>query len=442
MKEGERTLDAVVAQYPDRLSVLAGNGSAFLPPQTFTGPGVSALSGVALADLGGDGTLDIVEPAYGGMAVVLGNGDRTFWSPATLSVGLPYPHAAKPKKVLLADLNGDGKLDLVWLQDYYSNITNTGTALMTALGHGDGTFGAAMCQTLVPEDVDAIGAGDFTGDGVVDIAVVDVFGKVEVVVGNHDGTLHPTAPISFRTGSAKLPRVAFGDFNGDGVLDIATVPRGLPYAYVGLAVPGQNPPAFKVQQVALGQAGYAIAEAPGMAGHLPDLQIVTSPSGNTSQILTLHNNGDGTFDAATISSSSGPAAATYGIAAGDLDGDGVADLALSVNPNAGNHLYLFHGNGDGTFSASANLAVDFAYQIELRNVTLQTVPDVVTFDFGHVSIVPNHGDGTFGAPVTWLTGFFNSECDVGDVNGDGLLDIVSPDPRAQQLQILLHDARL
>ena len=205
-------------------------------------------------------------------------------SPSFSTVGLTG--SGQPENVAAADLNGDGKVDLVVVSVYAG-------ALSVFLGNGDGSFGPEL---LLPSS--SIGSAaviaDFNGDGKPDIATVEnssTGGSVRLYLGNGDGTFTPTADSPFYSGFIGNTSLAVGDFNGDGKLDIVVVAQ-------------QGP----------------------------------------SQAYVLLGNGDGTFgQVASFGSVNQP----FGVAVGDFNGDGKLDLALSDFGTSSVAILL--GNGNGTF---------------------------------------------------------------------------------------------
>jgi hypothetical protein len=160
--------------------------------------------GLAVADLNGDGNLDAVSAD---VFVVLGNGDGTlrensYW----YNTGLSDPD---PRAVAVGDLTGDGIPDLVV----------AGQTVVVLPGLGDGMFAAAIRQTANGSMHTGVVVADFNGDGKLDAVTADSdTGTVSELLGNGDGTLRYDG--AFATGLSPAG-VAVGDFNGDGRLDVA-----------------------------------------------------------------------------------------------------------------------------------------------------------------------------------------------------------------------------
>jgi hypothetical protein len=144
------------------------------------------------------------------VGVLLGNGDGTFAPGGTFATG------PDPTSIALADLRGNGTLDVVTANFTFGGATGTVSVL---LGNGDGTFQAKQ-DYAVGANPHNVQVADLDGDGHPDIVVTNrSSNSVSVLLGNGDGTFQPHQ--DFATGAGPFS-VAVGDFNGDGLPDLAT----------------------------------------------------------------------------------------------------------------------------------------------------------------------------------------------------------------------------
>ena len=187
-------VSAVDSQGAALVSLLVGNSDGtFRPPVDF--PAVAGP--LAVGDFNGDGNPDLILTGSTRGAILLGDRAGSFRAPLFLpSLG-----------GLVADFNGDGKPDLAV----------AGYGLQILLGNGDATFRSAGTIGDGQTYLSALGAADFNDDGKPDLLVADNAG-LSLQLGNGDGSFQ--APVSLAIAGGQ---VAIGDFNGDGVPDIAVV---------------------------------------------------------------------------------------------------------------------------------------------------------------------------------------------------------------------------
>jgi hypothetical protein len=382
---------------------LAAAAPAFLPAVTYDSSGSPAYS-VAVADVNGDHKPDLLvancgpTSACGGgingvLGVLLGNGDGTFLPAVTYGSG-----GFGAGGVAVADVNGDGKPDLLVANDYYSNTIGV------LLGNGDGTFQSVVTYGSGGGGPETVVVADVNGDGRPDLVVANSSGcyactdgaLVGVLLGNGDGTFQPAVAYSsggFMNNFGPLALVV-ADLNGDGRLDVA------------------------------------------MTNACGDIACSTKGS-----VGVLLGNGDGTFQpAATYPSST----AGFSVAVADVNGDRKPDLlvvngcAVAINCPLGTVGVLL-GNGDGTFQASLDFSSggDYPNSIAVSDVNGDGKPDLLVANpcaaincpvgaSGSAAVLVGNGDGTFQAPVIFDSGgyWYNDFIAVADVNGDGKPDLL------------------
>jgi len=303
----------------------------------------SQSSSIAVGDFNGDGIPDLVLASYGDgvVTVLLGNGDGTF------KLGSQITNVFDPQSIIVGDFNGDGSLDLAFLVGSY----NGGVDIY--LGGGNGTF------TLAPNSPVSVGVsysealitGDFNGDGIADLAVASDDGGVYILVGKGDGTFTVSAGSPFATGASPIS-VAAGDVNGDGVLDLVTANFGAGTATVLL---GKGDGTFTQAQgspITVGVSPYGVALGDLNQDGKIDVAVANEASQSVSVLL---GNGNGTFTQAT---GSPIAAGNYpqAIAIGDFNADGIPDLAVVNDGSPGTTIWLGSGNGEFTQAPNSPVA--------------------------------------------------------------------------------------
>ena len=308
---GDGKLDAISysSTYPNiGLVVQLGNGDGTFQAPLFM-PGPSVGGSIAVGDFNNDGKLDLAINGPGStlltFAIYLGNGDGTFQSPIVTSSNVYALGMAA------ADVNGDGKLDVIF-------TAQNGASLAVYLGKGDGTFGSPIYYTSTGFSTGLVVA-DFNKDGKPDIAV-PCPPSLCVLIGNGDGTFQ--SPQKYGTAGAASP-IVLGDFNGDGKFDVAAGP----FVYLGNGDGTFLAPTAPIANLVVLAMAAGDFNKNGRTG----LAMISYPYSN-GFVRLFYGNADGTFAPSfLIGSPSG------GIAAGDLNGDGAADL-FADTPGGSNSL--------------------------------------------------------------------------------------------------------
>jgi len=405
--DGDGKPDLVTVSSSDNtVSVLLGKGDGTFAAKLDYAVGRSPYS-VLIGDLNGDRAPDlVVSERDDSVSVLLGKGDGTFADKPDHVLALVFSNTA----AALDDVNGDGKQDLLI-------ASGTAGAVLVFFGQGDGTFAAPPVFYPVSGGAGSMVLSDVNGDGKADI----VLGPGRVLLGLGDGTFAAEVD-SPPAGVAGLSVVAVGDFTGDGKLDIL----GTSSNWVGVLV-GSGEGTFGVGTSSLPAGGYPNSLALGDLDHDGNLDIVTA-KGAAGTIGALLGKGDGTF-AANTDFAAGNGLSS--IVLGDLDGDGKLDVA-GVN---GTTVGVLLGRGDGSFGAAAfhDTTAELVTALALGDVNGDGKLDVVTANSqghgetgyrGTVSVLLGTGSGKLATHVDYAVGDDPEGVALGDVNGDGKLDIV------------------
>jgi len=343
-------------------------------------PTASEPSALVAGDLNGDGVLDLAvcHPSFGSVGILTGQGDGGFGGERLLTVG------SGPRALALADFDGDGRLDLA--------VVNGGDATVDVLLQRGGFADAGARLVPLGLGPTAIGAADLNGDGKVDLVVTDQGrrdageNEVSVFLGNGDGTFQ--APVGFAVGLEPVA-LAVADLDGDGLLDVATANAG-----------------DSTVSILFGRAGGGFSEPP-VALALPGVPL---------DLLAV-----------------------------DLDGDGFPDLAAAAESADGGALAVFANPGQGAWSGSRPtwLAAGRAVAaLAAGDFDGNGLADLAILDQGEgrVAVFLDRsidGGTAFATPASYAAGRSPSALVPGDFNGDGRADLAIADTGDGRIWVLL-----
>jgi uncharacterized protein (TIGR03437 family) len=455
--------------------------TVFDPSMNFISTATYAVNGslLSLVDMNGDGKLDIVAVGGGNITILLGNGGSSFQAPVVYSVLLEEPYQLSVfNSFAVGDLNGDGKPDLVLTVEGSLSVN-----VLTYFGKGDGTISAGP-STPVPSTVTAAALGDLNGDGKLDLVfgagspyqpLVGAGDYVGVALGAGDGSfaapvyisvnapgssiaigdmnrdgipdIVTSATILFGDGKGGFPKrqdyqnsasgaVILTDFDGDGRVDVV-ISGGSPALLTGMYGAGLTvlfgradgtffgPPASFVPVLAMPNTFLTNLQAADFNGDgIPDV-VYAGAHG----VTVMLGKGDGTFAVPPVADSG----TGWEVATGDFNGDGKRDIAAIYSGyNGPGTLSFFAGNGDGTLQspvtvsipvgASGIVAGDFDHNGKLDLALLFSTEEGASADV--VTIYLGNGDGSFQAGMSYQAGRAAQWMGTGDLNHDGNIDLI------------------
>lgn len=396
-----------------------------------------------IADFNGDKKLDLAVMKFGdggsdagGVAIYKGNGDGTFGSPTTFAAGKGAESATA------FDFNKDGILDLA-VGSYFSND------IAVLIGKGDGIFKAPVSYSA-GNQVFSVAAGDLNSDGIGDLIASSInsntpvpTGKVVLLLGKGDGTFQPAQTILSNVVPTGL---ATGDFNHDGKTDLVVTESTNNTVILML---GDGRGGFSTSTTYQASSGSPLVtdiDGDGnldvviAAGHPDSLTASASINDNAEELITiLFGKGDGTLlGAPTWAAGQVPS----GIAAGDFNGDSKLDLA--VTSSGSKDLWIFLGKGPGLFQAPTRLTITGAKPsaIVAAKFNGDANSDLAVADSASnkVHLMLAKGDGTFFPAVSYGVGGSPNSLVAVDLNGDGNIDLAVASPAAPAgVNILLND---
>lgn len=363
-------------------------------------------------------------------------------SPQSKPLGTTFTAANQPGCLALADFNGDRKVDLAVGNGGSNNVT-------IFLGNGAGGFteptGSPFPAGNSPND---IAIGDVNGDLNLDLAIANHDAKyVTVLLGNGRGQFSPAPNSPVTVNSRPHPHgIAFGNFNADRNLDFVVDDWGNNRLTV-LFGDGKGNFASPGISFGVGQMPYQRVRVADVNNDQVDDIITTNTEGGNVSVLL----GDGKGGFAQATGSPSPAnPRPFGVAIGDVNADGKRDLAIVNFSGQGTDtskdaITILLGNGDGTFKPAPGSPFKSGgspVSVAIGDVNGDGVMDVAAANMtgNSVSVLLGGKDGMRPAPGSPLTVGKDPEfIALGDLNGDGKADVIVAETEGNAVRVIISN---
>ncbi len=471
-------LDLVTAnELSGDVSILLNNGDGRLKTPAAYKVGKLPNS-VAIEDLNGDTYPDIITTNYGSndISVLLGKGDGTFQNQQIYAVG------PNPKDLVVGDFNRDGKSDIA-----VTNFNSSSNHISILIGNGDGTFQPQRIHIIDGEMPSSIVKGDFNEDGFMDLAVLnyslysggnDVYvSYITLLLGKGDGTFSNKVVYSLNwiwinallskdlnkdgkldliivtdstegtiillgDGNGEFLRksviesidlVSLGDLNNDGEIDLLGAAGN---DSLGIWL-GKGDGTFKLTTSIGGLVSWWTMPSPPEIGDINGDGVSDIAVVDYERLSIISGNGDGRFPGVTVFNEKDYYANVH-LAIADFNRDNNQDIVVSMYPSdwynnstGKTRLVFFYGTGNNTFTKGATIETEgyWGGRITAVDFNEDGLPDIALAhnDIDAVSIFLNRGDGTFENALSYPIQGSRGMIEIGDINKDEHLDIISHD---------------
>jgi FG-GAP-like repeat/IPT/TIG domain len=378
----------------------------------------SLIKNSLVADLNGDGRADlvVVVPGPGSSGFVplvrYGQIDGTFSDATSLGQFTPLFSTGG---VVTGDFNNDGHMDLI----LFGANSSSQAAYQVLLNDGTGHFTSTMTGALPAAGL--LVTGDFNHDGKLDFACSGAAGgqAFSFFFGKGDGTFANPVGVGATGTQATSPNAA--DLNNDGYTDLVYLNSTATGSQVRLLLSASNGTYSDIQPAGLPNPSRGFVVADFNNDHIPDVFAVDS-NGMGQAYLGA---GDGTFKATgnPVFASDGYLAPTF--VAADFDSDGRIDFATRATLAGPDEIVFFWGDGKGNFTPQA-IASDHSFALQVGDVNGDGIADIFSgtdAGFGYPSVVLGRKDRKIPSPQILLPQN-NGPLSTGDALGGGFTDLL------------------